>query len=208
MSVTPVREWFPTLIYCERLQARGLRAFNLDLLDECYRIREHDEAGRRWSTANYPLGYTSYGSMDRLHRFSSTFDGLRERIDAHVATYARELDWDLRGGRLEMTDCWLNIMPRGCTHSFHVHPQSVVSGTYYVQTPKGCPGLKFEDPRLTKLMAAPPRRAQARQQQRAHISYPARAGNVILFESWLRHEVPASAVDEDRVSISFNYHWR
>ena len=208
MSVTPVREWFPTLIYCERLQARGLRAFNLDLLDESYRIREHDEAGRRWSSTNYPLGYTSYGSMDRLHRFSSTFDGLRARIDAHVAAYARTLDWDLRGGRLEMTDCWLNIMPRGCTHSFHVHPQSVVSGTYYVQTPKGCPGLKFEDPRLTKLMAAPPRRAQARQQQRAHISYPARAGNVILFESWLRHEVPASAVDEDRVSISFNYHWR
>lgn len=206
--MTSVRAWFPTLIYCERLQARGLRAFNLDLLDECYRIRAHDEAGRHWSSSNYPLGYTSYGSMDQLHRFSSTFDGLRARIDAHVTTYARALDWDLRGGRLQMTDCWLNIMPRSCTHSFHVHPQSVVSGTYYVQTPKGCAGLKFEDPRLTKLMAAPPRRAQARPEQRAHISYPARAGNVILFESWLRHGVPASAIDEDRVSISFNYHWR
>ncbi len=205
--MAPIQAWFPTLIYAERLQSRGLPAFNRELLDECYRIREHDERGRRWSAANYPLGYTSYGSLDQLHRFTSTFEQLRARIDAHVAAYAQALDWDLQGGRLLMTDCWLNIMPRGCAHSFHVHPQAVVSGTYYVRTPKGCAGLKFEDPRLTKLMAAPMRRARGKPEQRAHITYPARAGQVTLFESWLRHEVPASAVDEDRVSISFNYHW-
>lgn len=206
--MAPIRAWFPTLIYAERLQGRGGQALNRELLDECYRIRAHDEAGRRWSSSNYPLGYTSYGSLDRLHRFSSTFDTLRERIDGHVARYAQTLDWDLQNGRLEMTDCWINVMPRGCAHSFHIHPQSVVSGTYYVSTPRGCAGLKFEDPRLTRLMAAPPRRARARPEHRAHIAYPARAGHVILFESWLRHEVPASPIDEDRVSISFNYHWR
>ena len=132
-----IKAWFPTLIYSERLQARGLQAFNFELLDECRRIREYDEAGRRWSEANYPLGYTSYGSLDRLHRFSSTFDQLRERIDGHVTGYARAQDWDLQGGQLEMTDCWINVMPRGCAHSFHVHPQSVVSGTYDVATPRG-----------------------------------------------------------------------
>lgn len=205
--VKRIEAWFPTLIYLERLQAKGLRAFNLDLLDECYRIREHDVPGQRWSASSYPLGYTSYGSMDQLHRFSSTFDGLRERIDAHAKAYARALDWNLRGGRLEMTDCWLNIMPRGCAHSFHLHPQAVISGSYYVQTPRGSAGLRFEDPRLSRLMAAPPRRG-AKTAQAPHIVYPARAGNVILFESWLRHEVPASTIDSDRVSISFNYHWR
>ncbi|HEX4894855.1 MAG TPA: TIGR02466 family protein [Solimonas sp.] len=203
-----VEAWFPTLIYCERLQASGLRAFNLELLDECYRIREHDGGGQQWSDANYPLGYTSYGSLDRLHQFSSTFDGLRQAIDRHVRRYARALQWNLQGGRLEMTDCWLNIMPRGCAHSFHLHPQAVISGTYYVQTPRGSSGLKFEDPRLSRLMAAPPRRAGARAALQPHISYPAKAGQVILFESWLRHEVPASRIDQDRVSISFNYHWR
>ncbi|NKF23279.1 TIGR02466 family protein [Solimonas marina] len=202
-----LQAWFPTLIHNERLQARGLRALNAELLDECLRIREHDEAGRQWSAPNYPLGYTSYGSLDRLHLFSSTFDLLRERIDEHVKTYARAQHWDLRGGRLQMTDCWINIMPRGCAHSFHLHPQAVVSGTYYVQTPAGCSGLKFEDPRLSRLMAAPPRRARAPASTQAHIIYPAKAGHVILFESWLRHEVPASPVETERVSISFNYHW-
>src|SRR3546814_4002589 len=103
-----------------------------------------------------------------------------------------------------MSDCWINIMPKGCAHSFHLHPQSVVSGTYYVQTPRGASGLKFEDPRLAQLMAAPPRRSSAPPAMKAHLTYPAKAGHLILFESWLRHEVPASRIDTERVSISFN----
>lgn len=145
--------------------------------------------------------------MDRLHQFSSTFDGLRRKLDSHVRRYAASLQWDLRGRELAMTDCWLNIMPRGTAHSFHLHPQSAVSGTYYVKVPHGAPGLKFEDPRLGFMMAAPPRDADADPEQKAHISYPAKAGQVILFESWLRHEVPANPVDAERISISFNYHW-
>lgn len=200
--------WFPTLIYRDRLLARGGVALNRELLRECAQIREYDAAGRRWSQTRYPGGYTSYGSMDRLHQFSSTFDQLRLAIDTHVKTYARALEWDLRGGRLTMTDCWINIMPPGCSHSFHLHPQAVVSGTYYVKTPRGCSGLKFEDPRLSRLMAAPPRKAKRDSQQMPHVTYPTKAGEVILFESWLRHEVPSNRVAEDRISISFNYHWQ
>lgn len=205
--MSKLKAWFPTLIYCERLQAKGLKTFNTELLCECHQIRDYDQPGRKWSEKNYPGGYTSYGSMDRLHQFSSTFGQLRAQIDRHVRVYARALDWNLQGGKLAMTDCWINFMPRGCAHSFHLHPQAVVSGTYYVKTPRGCSGLKFEDPRLSRLMAAPPRKPGGRPEQQVHVTYSAKAGNVILFESWLRHEVPPSLIDEERVSISFNYHW-
>jgi uncharacterized protein (TIGR02466 family) len=205
--VKKVQAWFPTLIYSERLLARGGQAFNAELLRECGQIRDYDLPGRRWSSKNYPGGYTSYGSMDRLHQFSSTFDQLRKHLDRHVKVYARAQNWDLRSGRLEMTDCWINIMPGGCGHSFHVHPQSVISGSYYVKTPRGCSALKFEDPRLTHMMAAPARKATAKAEQQAHIAYPARVGQMIMFESWLRHEVPPSVIDQERISISFNYHW-
>jgi uncharacterized protein (TIGR02466 family) len=36
---------------------------------------------------------------------------------------------------------------------------------------------------------------------------PATAGKLVLFESWLRHEVPPNPVAAERVSISFNYGW-
>jgi uncharacterized protein (TIGR02466 family) len=47
----------------------------------------------------------------------------------------------------------------------------------------------------------------ARPAHRPHITYPAAAGNVILFESWLRHEVAANRVADERISISFNFNW-
>lgn len=205
-SVKRIQAWFPTYIYTSRLRPDGA-AFNRELLKECHQFRDFDDAGRKWSAKNYPGGYTSYGSIDRVHTVSSTFMELEKRVDRHVRAYAKALDWDLGGRGLRMTDCWINIMPHGVTHSLHLHPNSVVSGTYYVSTPKGCAGLKFEDPRLAALMAAPPRREGASPENRPFITYPAVAGNVTLFESWIRHEVPANPVKSERISISFNYEW-
>jgi uncharacterized protein (TIGR02466 family) len=201
------RAWFPTYIYCEPLKKAGLARLNAELADECRRLREYDAAGRKWSEKNYPGGYTSYASMNELHRFSSTFADLEKRLAGHVRAFSRTLDFDLRGRTIQLSDIWVNIMPPASSHSLHLHPLSFISGTYYVTTPAGCPGLKFEDPRLDRFMAAPPRLAGARRENQVHITYPAEAGNVILFESWLRHEVAANRSDAERISISFNFNW-
>jgi uncharacterized protein (TIGR02466 family) len=202
-----VRAWFPTLIYCAPLQKSRLARWNAELADECRRLRDYDAAGRRWSAKNYPGGYTSYASMHELQKFSSTFAALERKLDTHVKAFAKALEFDLRGRTVSMTDCWVNIMPPSAVHTLHLHPLSFISGTYYVVTPRGCPGLKFEDPRLDRFMAAPPKRPDARPPNRTHITRPARAGNVILFESWLRHEVAPNRVDAERISVSFNYNW-
>jgi uncharacterized protein (TIGR02466 family) len=204
----PTRAWFPTFIYCEPLQKSGLARFNADLADECRRLRDFDAAGRRWSAKNYPGGYTSYASMNELHRFSSSFAGLEKKIIRHVRTFARQLDMDIRGRSIRLTDMWVNLMPPAAAHSLHLHPLSFISGTYYVATPRGCPGLKFEDPRLDKFMAAPPKLPAARRENKTHVTFPAEAGNVILFESWLRHEVTPNRVDAERISVSFNFNWQ
>jgi uncharacterized protein (TIGR02466 family) len=204
----PIRAWFPTYIYCEPLKKGGLARFNTALAEECRQLREYDAAGRKWSAKNYPGGYTSYASMNELHRFSSTFADLEKKLTRHVHAFARSLDMDLRGRKVHMTDFWVNIMPPTAAHSLHLHPLSFISGTYYVATPAGCSGIKFEDPRLAGFMAAPPKLPNARRENLPHITYPAEAGNVILFESWLRHEVAANRVDEERISVSFNYAWQ
>jgi len=203
----PVRAWFPTFIYSEPLQRRGILAVNDELAEECHRIRDHDAAGRRWSARHYRGGFTSYASMAQLHRSSSTFAALERKISAHVRRFARRLEFDLRGRQIFMTDCWVNIMPEHAAHSLHLHPLAFVSGTYYVRTPRGCAGLKFEDPRIDRFMAAPPRRSDARPANRSHVVYPAVAGHLILFESWLRHEVAANPTPRERISVSFNYNW-
>ena len=195
---------FPTLVYTAPLMRARWRPFNERLLRECRQLRADDAAGRAWSAQNYPGGYTSYCSVSRMHRVSPTFTELESRISAHVKAYTRTLRFDLAGRSLVMTDCWVNIMPRHVVHGLHLHPLSTISGTYYVAVPKGCPGLKLEDPRLDRFMAAPPRRGRT---SRPWAEMPAQAGHLILFESWLRHEVTPNREDAERVSISFNYGW-
>src|SRR5260370_11828467 len=136
---------FPTLVYQARLRGRGWRALNARLLRECRQLRADDAAGRRWSAGNYPGGYTSYGSVNRMQRLSPTFAALARALDTRVARFAHTLEFDLTGRTLAMTDCWVNIMGRGAVHGLHLHPLSTISGTYYVATPARAAGLKFED---------------------------------------------------------------
>ncbi len=203
----PIKPWFPTFIYDSPLQPRGNDAFARALLDDCHKIRAHDRAGQRWCRKNYPAGYTSYGTMTNLHQTFSTFIDLEAKIRRHVNRFARRLDMNLQGARLAMTDCWVNVMSRHAVHSLHLHPLAVVSGTYYVATPPGSSRLRFEDPRLDKLMGAPPKRDPCRPENRQQVSYDVAAGKLILFESWLRHEVASNPTRGERVSISFNYNW-
>jgi len=153
------------------------------------------------------IAATSMASVIAIRHIDATFAELQRRLGPHVTKFAEALDLDLRGRPLEMTDCWVNIMPRGTDHGLHLHPASTLSGTYYVRTPSGCPGLKFEDPRVDRYMAAPPRRASAARENQPWVQMPVEEGCFLLFESWLRHAVPANRKRAERISISFNYSW-
>src|SRR5579862_5855445 len=104
-----IRALFPTLIYRAPLTSKGARV-DRTLADECQALVASDAAGRRWSAKNYLGGYTSYGSLDRLHRVSSVFAGLARRLDLHARAFARRLPVALAGRSLVLTDCWLNVM--------------------------------------------------------------------------------------------------
>ncbi len=201
-----IQKLFPTTISYALLQ-KSWKKLNAELLDESYKFAEIDEEGQKWSQKNYPGGYTSYGSISNLHQVSTTFETLQKQIDKHVAHFAKHLEMDISARELKMTSCWVNIMSTQVVHSFHLHPLSVISGTYYVQIPPGSAGLKFEDPRATAFMASPPRKAKARLDNQRYYTLTPQIGHVVLFESWLRHEVPPHLSHHERVSISFNYDW-
>jgi uncharacterized protein (TIGR02466 family) len=83
----------------------------------------------------------------------------------------------------------------------------VISGTTYVAMPDGASALKLEDPRHARMMAAPARRKDAREDLRSFIYARPKVGDVLLWESWLRHEVPTNLSEDDRISVIFNYAW-
>jgi len=204
-----LRLLFATPVYEATLSTdRNFENFNAELEAACRMVAEGDAAGRAWCKANGYGGYTSYASLDDLPTRASVFGHLKTRLDAHAKAFARDLDFDLGGGRLKLDSLWVNILKPGAAHSGHVHPHSVISGTVYVATPKGASALKLEDPRLPLMMAAPPRRAEAPEAARAFVYLKPEPGTVLMWESWLRHEVPANQAKAPRISISFNYGWR
>lgn len=202
-----IKTLFPTFVYYAPLKSSGTSQINKEIKQEALKFSEIDEQGQLWSLKNYKGGYTSYGSIAQLHQVSTTFELLEKEINKHVRKFVKHLEMDIDPKELKMSSCWINIMPTDVIHTMHMHPLSVISGTYYVQTPKNCSSIKFEDPRMDSFMASPPRKHDAKDINQRFYSLKPEAGNVVLFESWLRHEVPRNDSNQERISISFNYDW-
>lgn len=196
---------FVTKLYRAELAGKGARRLLSDLEHACLMIAEDDAAGRTWAEENKYPGYTSYASLNDLPERDPAFANLVKALQPHIDAFSAESEFDLGKKTLVLDSIWINVLDPGGFHGSHIHPHSVVSGTLYLAFPKGASAIRFEDPRLPMMMAAPPRKARAKRENRAFVSAEPKAGTLLLWESWLRHEVPINASSEPRVSISFNY---
>jgi uncharacterized protein (TIGR02466 family) len=205
--MTHIRSLFATRLYHAQLSERGKPIDAEELEASCIAIANDDEAGQDWCEENGYAGYTSYASLDDLPYRFPIFKDLVKVLNKHVKAFASDLAFDLGDRKLKLDSLWINILPEGGIHTSHIHPHSVISGTTYVSMPEGASAIKFEDPRSAMMMAAPGRMKDAPEELRSFIYVAPEVGDVLLWESWLRHEVPMNMVEEDRVSVSFNYGW-
>ena len=196
-----IEKLFVTTLYCAKLPAR----LNTELSATALAVAAEDKAGRSWSRTHHYKGYTSYASLNDLPRRAPAFEALRKILDGHVAAFARQVQFDLQGRRLVLDSLWINLLKKSGVHAPHIHPHAAVSGTCYVRVPKGSSAIRFEDPRLGLMMAAPPRQPKARPENCNFISVTPDEGAILIWESWLRHGVETHTAREDRISISFNY---
>lgn len=205
--MSQIESLFVTRLYRAALSEHGPKVDTQELEASCYAIAEDDEAGQIWCEENDYPGYTSYASLADLPWRFPIFADIVAALDLHVAEFAKDLEFDLGDKELKLEDIWINILPEGGLHTSHIHPHSVISGTTYVSLPPGAGVIKYEDPRSSMMMASPIRRKDARRELRSFIYGKPEVGDVFLWESWLRHEVPMNMTEDDRISVSFNYSW-
>ena len=198
---------FVTRLYRAALSEQKPKIDTAELESSCLSIAGDDEAGQDWCEANGYPGYTSYASLNDLPWRFPIFGDLVKALDRHVAAYIKDLGYDLGGRKLKCDSLWINILPEGGMHASHIHPHSVISGTTYVAMPEGTSALKLEDPRLPMMMTAPVVKKDAAQKLQRFVYVQPAVGDVMLWESWLRHEVPMNMAEDDRISVSFNYGW-
>lgn len=205
--MSQIESLFVTRLYRAALNEFGKTPDAGELETSCLVIAEDDEAGQAWCEENDYAGYTSYASLDDLAWRFPIFKDLVKVLNKHVAAFVKDLEFDLGDKKIKLDSLWINILPPGGVHTSHIHPHSVISGTTYVSMPEGASAIKFEDPRLQMMMTAPGRRPEARADLRSFIYVAPKVGDILLWESWLRHEVPLNMADEERISVSFNYSW-
>lgn len=205
--MSQIKTLFATRLYHAKLSELGNPLDPQEFEASCVAIANDDEAGQDWCEENGYAGYTSYASLDDLPYRFPVFADLVKVLDDHVAAFVADLAFDLGDRPLKLDSIWINILPEGGIHTSHIHPHSVISGTTYVTMPEGASAIKFEDPRLPMMMSAPGRIDAAPEHLKQFIYVEPVVGDVLLWESWLRHEVPMNMVEEERISVSFNYGW-
>jgi uncharacterized protein (TIGR02466 family) len=100
---------------------------------------------------------------------------------------------------------WVNILRDKGHHRSHVHPRSIISGTLHVEAPPGAGATSFEDPRLPLMMAAPTRAIGAPEELHSVVAVEPARGQLLLWGSWLRHEVLTGSAEGERLSITFDF---
>jgi uncharacterized protein (TIGR02466 family) len=198
----PVHLLFPTPLYQGDITDSALIA---DLAHSARSLAAEDSAGRRWCRENAYPGYTSYASLNDLQTRDPAFALLAKRLAPHVRAFADAAHMDLGSRRPRLDSLGVNILKPGGGHTGHIHPHCLISGTFYVEVPPGAGALKIEDPRLQMMMAAPGRTPDAPAETRPFFYVQPAPGAVLLWESWLRHEVPQGRARAERISVSFNY---
>ena len=117
-----------------------------------------------------------------------------------VATFLR---WDLEKFSFNITTCWAMVNGKYASNTLHNHPNSILSGVYYLRTPENSGGICFSDPRSASRMLNPPL-IEFNPWTLPKISYKPVEGTMFLFPSWLLHGVETNMSEETRISVSFN----
>jgi uncharacterized protein (TIGR02466 family) len=188
------RGLFVTRLYEAEIGDEALLA---ELAHSIRSLSRDDRAGQAWSREHRYAGYTSYASLNDLPRRDPVIADFAKRIAPHARTFARECGFGLER-KPKLDSLWVNLLKSSGHHSGHIHPNSLISGTFYVAVPPGSGAIRFEDPRLPLMMAAPSRAD-------AFVTVRPRPGLLLLWESWLRHEVLAGTGRGERLSLSFNF---
>ena len=103
--------------------------------------------------------------------------------------------------RLVITQCWANKNPPGSKHHEHVHPNSILSGVFYLKQDKTLPPIQFNQS-IQHVMKLDPKKYNNLNSETFLL--PCVDGELLLFPSNLKHSVPTNMGKESRISLSFN----
>tara|TARA_Y100001936_G_C15829772_1_gene536166 strand:+ start:141 stop:773 length:633 start_codon:yes stop_codon:yes gene_type:complete len=191
-------EIFPVLIQVSKHPEA--ESFNQKLMAEVETIRATTPNGKPdgWSCDVYTT-ISNEGYLHERPAFKefSEFSLVCADYFGHVMGYGYE------NKVLDINECWLNVYQQGHSQEIHNHPNHLVTGVYYLKTPKDCPSLVFHSPFYKSMIR--PEVTQHTIVNSMTVPYKPSEGELVIFDSAVRHSVAVNEAPGERISVAVNF---
>ena len=177
---------FPTPIYISKLN-RELTNKELSFIDKT-KLDVYKNEGNTTSNDNYILNHKS-------------FKNLKEDLDLRVQDYFDKIICPANNITPYITQSWLNYTETNQYHHKHTHPNSLVSGVFYINCHEEHDKIKFFNDRYQTIK---PEIKEYNFWNSESWWFSVKTGDVILFPSSLTHMVETKQGDNTRISLAFN----
>ena len=125
------------------------------------------------------------------------------KIQPYIADVFKSYGWVFNPQKVKCSGMWAIINKKGNFNTEHIHPNSNLSGAYYVSAPKNCGKFKVINPHSISRDKFPPRE-NPNELNRLVAEHEIEDGDLLIFPSYLPHSVLPNQSDDDRIVISFN----
>jgi len=186
-------EYFPTPIWSRQISDEAL---NQELERAIYALRDEDPMGVGKSNN---LGWQSRDELQDRPEFSRILEIILQSSE----TIREDLNIPLEN-RFLIATSWCGINPPGAFNMTHTHPNTTISGVYYVRAPKNCGNIQFVDARLAHLMTKQGFADPDKPLTWEAVTVTPETGRLFMFPAWLPHNVKPNMSRQDRLIISFN----
>jgi uncharacterized protein (TIGR02466 family) len=194
MNITR-EDWWATPIWFFDIPVEVINPTNIE--KECYLLKNKSE-GKVVSNVD---GWQS----EDICRDKITFNVAKLLDEIEIQSKSIFKEHGLKSNiNIAISNSWVNINPKGSSNIAHSHPESVMSGVYYIKANQNSGDIIFYgDPRLefynqlyfdTK-----------NKNTHEYVVYKPIVGRVLIFPPWLLHAVMTNKSEGDRISIAFNF---
>ena len=144
----------------------------------------------------------NYASLDTYILNQEPFKKLKKELQKHIDEYVEKIYTPEKKTKLYITQSWLNYTNETEYHHAHQHPNSIVSGVFYFDA-----DIKFDSIQFHRLDSK--RTIQIVPREYHHFNsdswvFEVETGDLVLFPSYLKHNVKNKKGKNTRISLAFN----
>jgi uncharacterized protein (TIGR02466 family) len=177
---------FPTPVYISKLD-RTLTPLELKFVEKNKKIFTKNE-GNITSTNNYILN-------------EKPFLNLKKELDLRIKDYFEKVISPVDTVIPYITQSWLNYTETNQYHHKHAHPNSLVSGVFYINCHEEFDKIKFFNDTYKTIK---PEIKTWNLYNSESWWFPVKTGDLIMFPSSLVHMVETKEGTNTRISLAFN----